>query len=86
MAEPTEDPILQKARGLCRYDGKAWNRRDLKNGVVLADMFTAIADPVQRARYLKRARAWQKREWKREQELQDTPDAARRAREEELAT
>ena len=33
MSAPSEDQILEKAKELCRSEGRAWNLDDFKNGV-----------------------------------------------------
>jgi hypothetical protein len=56
MSELTEDEILQKAKDLCRKDGKAWSLDDLQNGVPGVTMVILVADENDRIEYLNRAR------------------------------
>jgi len=57
MPELSKDEILEKAKGLCRRDGKAWNLDDLHNRVPGVSMVSLIADDSDRTHYLNRARA-----------------------------
>jgi hypothetical protein len=57
MPDMTEDQILQKAKELCRCDGKAWNADDFQNGVSSATKLTIVADDKDQADYRKRAKA-----------------------------
>jgi hypothetical protein len=44
MSSPSEEQILEKAKELCRCEGKAWNLDDFKNGVSGVTMLTVVAD------------------------------------------
>jgi hypothetical protein len=57
MSELTEDETLQKAKDLCRNDGKAWRLGDLQNRVPGVTMVSLIADDNDRTEYSNRARA-----------------------------
>jgi hypothetical protein len=56
----SQDQILEKAKELCRCEGKAWNLDDFKNGVSGVTMLTVVADDKDRAEYLRRATAFLK--------------------------
>jgi hypothetical protein len=58
MSAPSEDQILEKAKELCRCEGKAWNLDDFENGVSGVTMLTIVADDNNRTRYLIRAKAF----------------------------
>lgn len=60
MSVPSEEQILEKAKELCRCEGKAWNLDDLKNGVSGVTMLTVVADDNDRTKYLNRANAFLK--------------------------
>jgi hypothetical protein len=60
MSAPSQDQILEKAKELCRCDGKAWNLDDFQNGVSGVTMLTVVADDKDRAEYLRRATAFLK--------------------------
>jgi hypothetical protein len=60
MSELTEDEIFQKAKDLCRKDGKAWSLDDLQNRVPGVTMLTVVADDNDRKYYLTRATAFLK--------------------------
>jgi hypothetical protein len=53
--ESSEDETLQKAKELCREDGKVWNSADFEGGS--ATEVGAIATDSDHAEYLNRARA-----------------------------
>ncbi len=53
--EPSEDETLQKAKELCREDGKVWNLADFEGGS--ATEAGAIATDSDHTEYLNRARA-----------------------------
>jgi PAS domain S-box-containing protein len=57
MSAPSEGRILQKAKKLCRRDGKAWSLDDLQNGVTGVTMLTVVASEEDRTEYLNRAKA-----------------------------
>jgi hypothetical protein len=44
MSAPSEDQILERAKELCRCEGKAWNLDDCKNGVSGVTMLMVVAD------------------------------------------
>jgi hypothetical protein len=60
MSELTEDEIFQKAKDLCRKDGKTWSLDDLQNRVPGVTMLTVVADDNDRTYYLTRAKAFLK--------------------------
>ena len=60
MSAPSEEQILEKAKELCRCEGKAWNLDDFKNGVSGVTMLTVVADDNDRTYYLNRAKAFLK--------------------------
>jgi hypothetical protein len=60
MSAPSEDQILEKAKELCRCEGKAWNLDDFKNGVSGVTMLAVVADDNDRTKYLNRAKAFLK--------------------------
>jgi hypothetical protein len=60
MSAPSEEQILEKAKELCRCEGKAWNLDDFKNGVSGVTMLTVVADDGDRTGYLIRAKAFLK--------------------------
>jgi hypothetical protein len=51
MPEPSESAILQRAKSLCRQDGKSWDVEDLSDGEG-----GAVIDDSARTEYLNRAR------------------------------
>jgi hypothetical protein len=53
--EPSEDETLQKAKELCREDGKVWNSADFEGGSPTE--VAAIATDSDHTEYLNRARA-----------------------------
>ena len=57
MSAPSEEQILEKAKELCRCEGKAWNLDDFKNGVSGVTMLAVVADDNDRTKYLNRANA-----------------------------
>ena len=57
LSELTEDPILQKAKDLCRSEGKAWSVDDLKSRVPGVSMVTVVAEDNDRTEYLNRGKA-----------------------------
>jgi hypothetical protein len=57
MVEPTEDQILQKAKELCRNDGKAWDRVDLEKSASQEVSLAGVADDSGRTEYLNQATA-----------------------------
>jgi transcriptional regulator with XRE-family HTH domain len=59
MSAP-KDQILEKAKELCRCEGKAWNLDDFGNGVLGVTMLTVVADDNDRTYYLHRAKAFLK--------------------------
>jgi transcriptional regulator with XRE-family HTH domain len=59
MSAP-RDEILEKAKELCRCEGKAWNLDDFGNGVLGVTMLTVVADDSDRTYYLHRAKAFLK--------------------------
>jgi len=48
---------LEKAKEVCRRDGKAWSLDDFESGVSGVTMFTVVADDNDRTAYLNRAKA-----------------------------
>jgi hypothetical protein len=58
MSVPSEDQVLEKAKEMCRGDGKAWNLDDFENGVPGVTMLTVVADDNVRGEYLNRAKAF----------------------------
>ena len=56
MAELSKDQILEKARELCRREGKAWSFDDFADGVRGVTMLTVVADKNKRDEYLNRAK------------------------------
>jgi hypothetical protein len=48
---------LEKAKELCRRDGKAWSLDDFESGVSGVTMLTVVADDNDRKAYLNRAKA-----------------------------
>ena len=58
MSVPREDQILEKAKELCRCEGKAWNLDDFENGVSGVTMLTVVADDNERTYYLNRPKAF----------------------------
>jgi hypothetical protein len=65
MSAPSEDQILEKAKELCRCEGKAWNLDDFENGVSGVTMLTVVADDNDRTYYLNRAKAFLKQKYPR---------------------
>jgi hypothetical protein len=65
MSEPTEDEILQKAKELCRGDGRAWSRDDFQNGVSGVTVLTRVADAIERLLYLSRAKEMLEQDFRR---------------------
>ena len=63
MSAPREDQILEKAKELCRCEGKAWNLDDFENGVSGATMLTVVADDNDRTYYQNRAKAFLKQKY-----------------------
>jgi hypothetical protein len=57
MSEPSEDQIIQKAKELCRREGKAWSLDDFQNGVPGITMVSVVAKDSDRTHYLNRAKA-----------------------------
>jgi len=55
MIEPTEDQILQKAKELCREDGKVWDSANIDRGAT--GKVVTIASDSDHAEYLNRAKA-----------------------------
>ena len=53
---------LEKAKELCRRDGKAWSLDDFESGVSGVTMLTIVADDNDRKAYLNRAKALLKQE------------------------
>jgi hypothetical protein len=62
-ASPMSQLILQKARELCRSEGKAWSLDDFEKGVPGVTMLTVVADEKKRREYLNRAKVMLKRKW-----------------------
>jgi hypothetical protein len=62
MPEPTEDEILQKAKELCRDDGKSWDRVEFEKSGSQGRSLAAVADDGNRAEYLNRAKEALRRE------------------------
>jgi hypothetical protein len=60
MSAPNEGRILDKAKELCRCEGKAWNLDDFGNGVLGVTMLTVVADDNDRTYFLNRAKAFLK--------------------------
>jgi hypothetical protein len=60
MSAPSKDQILEKAKELCRCEGKTWNLDDFKNGVSGVTMLAVVADDNDRTKYLNRANAFLK--------------------------
>ena len=56
MAELSQDQILEKAKELCRREGKAWSFDDFADGVRGVTMLTVVADKNKRDEYLNRAK------------------------------
>ena len=63
MSVPSEDQILEKAKELCRCQGKAWNLDDFANGVSSVTRVTVVADDSDRTKYLNRAKAFLKQKY-----------------------
>ena len=57
MAQLTEDQILQKAKELCRNDGKAWDQMDFESSASGIAPIGGIAEISARAEYLRLAAA-----------------------------
>jgi hypothetical protein len=57
MSAPSEEQTLERAKELCRCEGKAWNLDDFKNGVSGVTMLAVVADDNDRTKYLNRANA-----------------------------
>jgi hypothetical protein len=55
MTEPSEDEILQKAKELCRDDGKTWDSAELPGDS--EGRRNAIASDSDHSEYLNRAKA-----------------------------
>jgi hypothetical protein len=60
MSAPSEEQTLERAKELCRCEGKAWNLDDFKNGVSGVIMLAVVADDNDRTKYLNRANAFLK--------------------------
>ena len=51
------EPVVEKAKELCRRDGKAWSLDDFESGVSGVTMLTVVADDNDRKAYLNTAKA-----------------------------